>query len=856
MARTESGQNQDNGSDSVVDYKGIGLRLRRERLRSNLSQEALAERLGTTARSVGRWECGRALPQPRFRAAYCRLLGLPSEALFSAEESRLPGDDERPWSVPHPRNPLFTGRGEVIADLRRALDQAHVQALCGMAGVGKTQLAAEYAHRFRDHYRAVLWVRAESREEAAAGLAGLAPVLAPASGARPNEAAVVHWLNDHAGWLLVVDNIGDLALIAEWRAVLGDGHILVTSRSRVTADVAGGTALEPMNRVEGATFLLRRAKLIGPGVGADQAPEELWNGAADITELMGGLPLAIDQAGAFIEETGCLPADYLAQFGGRRTELLRRRGMSTNHPQPVATTLQLSLDELERVSPHAAALLCVCAFLDPDDISEDMIHAGAQAVTACPKPLAADPYQLAEAVAGISAYSLAGRDGERRSLSVHRLVQAVIRDGMSPDLQRRWAEQVVRLMNESFGQVDDLESWQVRHRRFPHAYAAARLVEEYGLRSLEAAVLQRRVGSYLQTLDRLDEAQTLLDRARALVEEVVGCDHPEMAVCLTALASIHQVAGRYQRAEDLLRSALATHDRAVTPDDVSIAVGLNDLGTLLMRQARYREAEPVLQRALSTAERALGPEAPLVAVALNNLAAHHHLRGEYAEADALFRRTLAIRRKSLGGEHPAVANVLNNLGTLSCDAGRPAEAAILHQEALRIHERVFGARHHRVAVVRLNLAQAYHAEGRLDLAEPLYLDALDLLGQTLGREHPRTARALASLARLRDDERRWSEAGRLFEQARAMQERLLGPAHVDLAQTLHLLARHHLLRRRYRAARDVGMRALGIRRSLLGPHHPETAATQRLMDRLPARTGEPASVTPVGPAGDSPDVPP
>src|SRR5262249_55152053 len=156
------------------------------------------------------------------------------------------------------------------------------------------------------------------------------------------------------------------------------------------------------------------------------------------------LPLALEQAGAYIEETGCGLSAYLELYQQRRSALLRRQsGVSPDYPHTVASTWSLSFGQVEQESPAAAALLRLCAFLAPDSIPEAILTEGASVLGPVLGPVAADPLLLNETIQVLRRYSLVKRDPEARLLNVHRLVQAVLKDGMDVAAQRQWAERTV-----------------------------------------------------------------------------------------------------------------------------------------------------------------------------------------------------------------------------------------------------------------------------------------------------------------------------------------------------------------------------------------------------------------------------
>src|SRR2546421_9714449 len=191
---------------------------------------------------------------------------------------------------------------------------------------------------------------------------------------------------------------------------------------------------------------------------------------------MDGLPLALDQVGAYLQETGAPLSDYLGLYERRRTDLLARRGrLPPGPPDTVAPTWSLSFQQVEQANPAAAELLRLCAFLAPDGIPEELLSKGAADLGDVLGPAAADEYLLNEAIEVLRRYSLVRRNAETKLLSIHRLVQAVLIDAMKEEDQRLWAERAVRAVNSAFPNVD-YETWTEAERYLSQVPVCAALM--------------------------------------------------------------------------------------------------------------------------------------------------------------------------------------------------------------------------------------------------------------------------------------------------------------------------------------------------------------------------------------------
>ncbi len=450
--------------------------------------------------------------------------------LISKGQSSNPPPAKR--NIPFDRNPLFTGREGVLELLHATLNAgkttALTQAISGMGGIGKTQTAVEYAYRYQDDYECIYWIKAESRESIISDFVTTAYLLDLPEQQEQEQsrvvAAVKRWFQENTGWLLIFDNADDLTIIRDFLPQGGKGHILLTTREQATGRIAQRIEIEKMEPEEGALFLLRRAAILAQDAPLEDASPKDHEAARKIVQAMDGLPLALDQAGAFIDETQCSLTDYLDFFETRQADLLKRRGrLATDHPDSVAATVSLSFEKVQKANPAAADLLCLCAFLDPDGIQEEIFTEGASELGPTLKPLAADRIKLSETIGTLLTYSLLSRSPDH-SLTIHRLAQVVLKHGMNKNTQRRWAERVVRAVNLAFPAAE-YENWLRCQQFMPHVLACKALIEHWDMTMPEAAQLLNDAGYYLRESAQYLQAEPLLQRALDIRERVLGPEH-------------------------------------------------------------------------------------------------------------------------------------------------------------------------------------------------------------------------------------------------------------------------------------------------------------------------------------------
>ena len=563
------------------------------------------------------------------------------------------------------------------------------QAVHGLGGVGKTQLALEYTYRFSSEYSAVWWIQAEEPAELARDFVSVATDLNLPEKDSADQAAAVRaareWLENNDGWLLVFDNVVNVEDIRDYLPRTPAGHVIITSRNTDWDEGAGLVAVPVWSRAESVEFLLRRTKL-SDGDSADAVADEL-----------GDLPLALEQAAAYVIATSKSFADYVKTFRERQAELMEEGSGSQDHPESVATTWELALAQLAE-EPAAVELLNLCAFLAPDDIPLDVIRAGAEHLPEALAEAAADDLAWNDVLATLCKYSLVEVSGD--SLSLHRLVQAVIRGRLPENESKMSAEAALRVVNRVFpNKANSPDTWGVCARLAPHALAVSGHAEELNVSLEVVGRLHNQLGAYLKGRGQFAEAKAAFGRALKIDEATLGLDHPEVAI-----------------------------------DVNNFGLALRDLGD-------PAGARTYLERALKSGEDTFGPDHPTVAIRANNLGLVFRDLGDLDGARANFERALKIDEAAYGSDHPEVATDVNNLGLVLQDQGDLAGARAHFERALKIDEVAYGPDHLEVATAVNNLGLVLQNQGDLAGARAHFERALDIFRRSLGDDHPNTVNA-------------------------------------------------------------------------------------------------------------------
>ena len=417
-------------------------------------------------------------------------------------------DDSPVFTVPYPRHNCFEGREDVLVKLRRALvggkKAAISQVIRGLGGIGKTQTAVEYAYEHQQDYKAVLWIKASTQLEIRQDMADAAKQLKlPHDETKLEDGvrALMLWLEQNSDWLLIFDNADDPELLKPFMPRTQEGHILLTSRASVFDALGILNPIElPLLSVEDAAeFLLKRT-------GRDGSDEAEVESAKELANELGLLPLALEQAGAYILALGI----GFEAYRQRRLELLQRgQPVMGDYAESVATTWLVNFEEVASRSEASADLLRLSAFLGADNIPFELMTLGASA-TEC--ALAAtisesdDPeLTILEVLQPLSGFSLVTIDTNNKSYSIHRLVQEAIRHSLDEADKRTWSERAVYMGNEAFPSPE-FENWTLCGRLVSHAVAAVTRPEALAIETDAVARLAHQAAYFLSEQAQYDEA--------------------------------------------------------------------------------------------------------------------------------------------------------------------------------------------------------------------------------------------------------------------------------------------------------------------------------------------------------------
>ncbi|MFI6396431.1 tetratricopeptide repeat protein [Nonomuraea sp. NPDC050540] len=728
----------------------------------------------------------------------------------------------------------FVGRGDELTRLEAVLRGGGgvvVAAVHGLGGVGKSTLAAHYALAQAGDgaggRNPVWWITADGPGAVEAGLAALAVALQPElTSASPLEALAERaraWLAAHQGWLLVLDNVVDPADVRPLLERPLAGQVLVTSRlgegwHRLDARLL---RLDVLGEREAIDLLTRIATQELPHAGLDAAVvPEGWEGADELVRELGYLPLAIEQAGAYLHQSRLSPVAYLELLRAQPAVMYDRVARGADGERTIARIWRLTLDRLAD-TPMVGSLLRVLAWYGAEPIPRTLLDGLEDGKGEA---------EVLHALSELAAYSMIALDQD--NITVHRLVQAVARTPDSADPHRQAddigtaCEVSSLLLNIALPEEPrDPAGWPAWRALLPHITALTNHAPA-GPDTATTARLLNQTGAFLEDQGAISRAVACFGRAHTSFGRVLGVDHPSTLASRNNLAYAYRASGDWGRAIPLLEATLADYERVLGVDHPDTLTSRNNLAYAYRASGDRGRAIPLLEATLADRERVLGVDHPDTLTSRNNLASAYQASGDRGRAIPLLEATLADCVRVLGVDHPDTLTSRNNLAYAYRASGDWGRAIPLLEATLADYERVLGVDHPSTLASRNNLAYAYQASGDWGRAIPLLEATLADCVRVLGVDHPSTLASRNNLASAYQASGDWGRAIPLLEATLADYERVLGVDHPDTLNSRNNLAVGH------ESAGDLG-RALPLFETtlanyerVLGVDHPDTLTSR------------------------------
>jgi hypothetical protein len=733
------------------------------------------------------------------------------------------------------RNKNFTGREELLKRLHTALHQpGHKsgepgvtavvsdvllrpdftqapQALQGMGGVGKTQVAAEYAHRYQDEYDLVWWISADQPKLVAAALAGLAEPLGlsgSSTGIAETAQAVLNALRlgePYARWLLIYDNANEPEDIAHL-IPNGNGHVLITSRNQAWKNQFETIPVDVFDRPESVEFLSRRVP--------NSISEE---DARRLADRLGDLPLALEQASALQSETGMSVAEYLQLLSEQPAAVLDENHPA-EYPRPMTAAWQLSVSQLRAQLPEALELLRACAFFGPEPIPLDVFRRRTHAPGPRLGGILGNHVLRARALRTLGRFALAKIDSTTRTIQVHRLIQALLREEIAPDATAEFRREVhLLLAGQTLVNPDDEEQWSRFEELVPHV-EPARVVE-----STDPAVREfaRKIVRYLYRAGDLDLGLTFAEQFAARWRQDEGGDDRADVLLMEALrANILRERGQYAEAYEIDKNLVrrAEDTSGLTQSDILPIV--NSFGGDLRARGEFENALAHDERSRQRHIEAFGADDPRTLRTVNNLALDYGLNSRYAESRELHEQAFNAQSNATTGVSRAdVLSSWNGLARAVRLCGDHEEARDLGQEAQEYGVTFMGAEYIGTLRNAKDLSIALRRVGDYEAALELSVETHERLRRLKGPDNPDTLAAAMNLANIL---RTTGEVRKAYALAQDTVERYpraygeLHPYNHGCVGNLALLSR---VTGKLREARTLNEEALSALHGLLGKDH-------------------------------------
>ncbi|WP_125689715.1 tetratricopeptide repeat protein [Amycolatopsis sp. WAC 04169] len=662
---------------------------------------------------------------------------------------------------------FFVGRLSELDQLDAALCtsvRTAVAAIHGLGGVGKTALAVHFAHLHRDRFELVWWMNADSRAALESGLADLAAVLAPETVALPPDQRSelgLRWLAAHKSWLVILDNLTALDDAAILLDRIQAGTVVITSRQSSGWRGLGTVHLKVLAEDDAEALLSHLVRT--------HWADATLTGARQLCEELGWLPLAIEQASAYLAQSRITPAVYLDLLTKYPAQMFAATSEGSDERRAVARVWHLTLDKLSD-TPLAGKLLRQFAWYASSGIPRQLLGSGAS-----------EPDQH-RALGRLAAYSMISLDAT--SITVHRLVQAVSRTP-DPEDRHRQAVDIEQAHHDAVtaltAAVRDADyylptNWPAFTMVLPHAWALFDRTADTS-DTEQICALADRLGHFLDEHGDNTRAVTLFTRAVAGRLRLLGADHPDTLSAQDHLGHAYLSAGDLKHAIPLLEANLDARIRILEYKDPDILTSRQNLANAYAEAGDLPRAIRLAKVNLDAAKEVLDPDDPEILITLSSLAYLYMLMRNYEGAIRLYEEVLQRAERKLDVDHPDLLTYRSNLAGAHASARHYRRALSLNLEVLAARQRILSPKHPATLVSKDNLAQVYLSLGKHDLAISMSLEVAADREENLGADHPDTLMSRNNVAGAYEKAGDVERALRFFRETLNDADRVLGPRH-------------------------------------------------------------------------------
>ncbi|CAI6099545.1 unnamed protein product [Clonostachys chloroleuca] len=733
-------------------------------------------------------------------------------------------------SIPFRRDCAFVDRGDILSQIRtRCSEPASRVALVGLGGVGKSQLAIEFAHRITETSTDtwVFWVHATTPSRIVEGFKTIADNVKLRGRNQPKAdilQLVYDWLStdQHGKWLMILDsadeynvmfganeNTSDGRPLADFLPQSRNGSIILTTRNRnlafrLTGDHSTIFDIGPMAEEEALMLFKNRAGSLSD-----------VDDAADLVKVLDLIPLAISQAAAYIRnraprssikqymdkfrESEGKRAKLLSQDAGDLRRDLRQDGGASN---AILTTWQVTFDCIRSERPSAADLLSLMSFFDRQGIPESLLKASKSTRDVAHLSSLEETIDLESGgssdcdidgdfeddIATLRDYCMIILADIENTFEMHGLVQLSTRRWLKAyKRQEHFLNQYVTLMADSFP-TGDYRNWETCRTLFAHVEATIKYqLKEKSLKEQWANLLYNG-GWYAWSQGRYTVAEQMARRAKETREDILGSENVETLASVLLFAMVLLYKGLYADAEKLFMQVMETSKSKLGADHPSTLASMACLASTYSNQGRWKEAEKLEVQVMETSKSKLGADHPSTLTSMANLASTYMNQGRWEEAEKLEVQVMETSKSKLGADHPSTLTSMSNLASTYSNQGRWEEAEKLGVQVMETRKGKLGADHPDTLASMANLASTYSNQGRWEEAEKLEVQVMETSKGKLGADHPDTLASMNNLAHTWNSMHKNTEAIDLMQMCIRFSEIKLGVDHPRTRSSVLVLA--------------------------------------------------------------------
>ncbi|KAJ6120164.1 protein kinase subdomain-containing protein [Penicillium sp. IBT 18751x] len=700
----------------------------------------------------------------------------------------------------------FLGRQGELEQLWQSLqptksDLRKVAIIHGLGGMGKTQLAIRFARIHKNDFTAIFWLSGKDRATLMQSLSSILPRLPGQSQTtdtinneeiEQRSRTVLQWLasEGNSRWLIIFDNIDQYSPvnsaigrpynIKEFFPGADHGSILITSRNQRSAELGISFPIHRLHPKDAIQLLLQISRL-----SAENIEKELKSDPDTIalTNRLGGLPLAIIIAGAFMRETGTNITEYLQYYQESWSDLQLQSnpGHEYQHGNMIQTWL-ISYREIQKRDENAARLLLLLAHFDNRDIWYELVREGSHSPDAplWLKGTTLNGLAFKVGVRVLIEFSLLEIKHREGSYSMHPVVQdwCLYIAGADSNVNLLQLKELALIsVGFTVPRKTDRHSLELQQRLIPHANYVCR-----GDWSNDSSVwgVFHGLGNLYLGQGKLKEAEDLYQRALTGYKKDFGPDHTMTLGIVNNLSLLYSNQGKLQEAEEMYQRALTGYKETLGPDHIATLNIVGNLGLLYSNQGKLQEAEEMYQRALTGCKETLGPDHTATLNIVGNLGLLYSDQGKLEEAEEMYRRALRGYEEALGPDHMSTLVIVNNLGNLYSDQGKLEETEEMYRRALRGYEKALGPDDTVTLATVNNLGLLYSTQGMLGKAEDMYLRALAGYKKALVPDYTSTLTTVHNLGNLYSKQGKLKEAEEIYQRALVGFEKALVPDHTSI----------------------------------------------------------------------------